>query len=481
MDESLVVLLLLSGLFCSSSAVSRQYNYINMRMSWSDAQSYCRERFTDLATVDNMDDVNRLINTVDAGYSGSVWIGLKRVIPKRWVWSNGDDTIAQYSNWGPGEPGSGNDCVILNLTWSTAKCSDLNLALCLNRELNVFYIKTLYSKGFYAVSIYQMNWLDAQTYCRKNFRDLVTISNSNNDKFANSMVIMSRSPAWIGLFRDSWEWSDKWSRSFRYWAAGQPTQSAESGDCVGMTRKNSGQWASYSCDLQQPFICHGGSIFVYIYNYINLRMSWSDAQSYCRERFTDLATVDTMDDVKRLINTVDAGYNGSVWIGLKRGTQKCWGWSNREDTLPQHTNWKYRHLKDEEECGDFAIGVWQSYPCSSNLPFVCYSESIGLIRVQKLKNWTQAQSFCRRHYTDLVNIRNSKEHKQLKSVTPLGSWIWTGLYRNSWEWSDKLSRFFRYWAAGQPSQSAGSEDCVENKKPGCTQTHGDLCHLGDQH
>ncbi|XP_073786913.1 putative C-type lectin domain family 20 member A [Danio rerio] len=305
------------------------------------------------------------------------------------------------------------------------------------------------------------------------------------------------------------------------------------------------------------------------YNYINLRMSWSDAQSYCRERFTDLATVDTMDDVKRLINTVDAGYNGSVWIGLKRGTQKCWGWSNREDKLQQHTNWKYRHLKDEDECGDFALGVWQSYPCSSNLPFVCYSESIGLISMQKLKNWTEAQSFCRKRYTDLVNIRNSKEHKQLKSVTPLGSWIWTGLYRNSWEWSDKLSRFFRYWAAGQPSQSAGSGDCVsmsqnnsgkwfvdncyqqrpficydykvikkqivslnfsckekcalnnpsaqtailnkiseklkslgmennsniqwrkqeledvfhenkvENKKPGCTQTHGDLCHLGD--
>ncbi|KAL0201638.1 hypothetical protein M9458_004825, partial [Cirrhinus mrigala] len=59
---------------------------------------------------------------------------------------------------------------------------------------------------------------------------------------------------------DSWEWSDKWSRFFRHWAAGQPSQSSGSGDCVGMTRNNFGKWAQYSCDLRQPFICHGGEL-----------------------------------------------------------------------------------------------------------------------------------------------------------------------------------------------------------------------------
>ncbi|KAL0201645.1 hypothetical protein M9458_004832, partial [Cirrhinus mrigala] len=63
MDGSMFVLLLLL-----SSALSRPYHYINTAI-------YCRERFTDLATVDSMDDVNRLVNIVDAGYSGSVNTG----------------------------------------------------------------------------------------------------------------------------------------------------------------------------------------------------------------------------------------------------------------------------------------------------------------------------------------------------------------------------------------------------------------------
>ncbi|KAL0201648.1 hypothetical protein M9458_004835, partial [Cirrhinus mrigala] len=64
---------------------------------------YCREWFTDLATVESMDDVNRLVNIVDAEYSGSVWIGLKRGTQKRWVWSNGENKT-QYNNWASGEP-----------------------------------------------------------------------------------------------------------------------------------------------------------------------------------------------------------------------------------------------------------------------------------------------------------------------------------------------------------------------------------------
>uniref|UniRef100_A0A8C1J0Y5 C-type lectin domain-containing protein n=1 Tax=Cyprinus carpio TaxID=7962 RepID=A0A8C1J0Y5_CYPCA len=94
------------------------------------------------------------------------------------------------------------------------------------------------------------------------------------------------------------------------------------------------------------------------------------------------------------------------------------------------------------------------------LAFHISVESAEYIRVQKWKNWTDAQSYCRQHHTDLATIHNSEEWNLIKSVIPSNSWVWFGLFLDSWEWSDKWSRFFRHWAAGQPSQSSGSGDCV---------------------
>uniref|UniRef100_A0A672Q1V0 C-type lectin domain-containing protein n=1 Tax=Sinocyclocheilus grahami TaxID=75366 RepID=A0A672Q1V0_SINGR len=111
------------------------------------------------------------------------------------------------------------------------------------------------SIGYIFVQIW-MNWVEAQSYCRQHYTDLPTIRNSEEHNQLNS-VVSSSAWVWIGLFQDSWEWSDKWSNFFRYWAAGQPSQSSGSGDCVGMSTTSSGTWIHESCVLQRPFICHG--------------------------------------------------------------------------------------------------------------------------------------------------------------------------------------------------------------------------------
>uniref|UniRef100_A0A8C1ZIW0 C-type lectin domain-containing protein n=1 Tax=Cyprinus carpio TaxID=7962 RepID=A0A8C1ZIW0_CYPCA len=103
-------------------------------------------------------------------------------------------------------------------------------------------------------------WSEAQSYCRQHYTDLPTIHNSGENNQINQ-ILLPGYHYWISLFLDSWEWSDKWSRFFRHWAAGQPSQSSGTGDCVGMSRNNSGRWSQYSCDLKQPFICYGGEFF----------------------------------------------------------------------------------------------------------------------------------------------------------------------------------------------------------------------------
>ncbi|XP_073786923.1 C-type mannose receptor 2-like [Danio rerio] len=241
MDESLFVLFLLSGLSWSSSAISRRYHYINLQMSWSDAQSYCRGNFTDLATVDTMDDVNRLIHSVDAGYSGSVWIGLKSGTEKRWSWSNGENS-SQYFNWDSGMPNDDGYCVATSSgRWTDMACSYKRYFVC-------------YKNTTYYMIQSARSWTDAQSYCRQNYTDLPTIhSSAENDQL--NATALKRYYIWFGLYRDPWEWSDQWDVRFRYWASGQPNQGVGS-DCVSMSTTDSGKWSRESCDVLHPFICY---------------------------------------------------------------------------------------------------------------------------------------------------------------------------------------------------------------------------------
>lgn len=129
-----------------------------------------------------------------------------------------------------------------------------------NGDLWTYFLKA--GTGYTMLSMW-MNWTNAQSYCRQHYIDLPTIRNSAELMQINSAVSYN-AWLWIGLFMDSWEWSDKWDWFFRYWATGQPSQSAGSGDCAGMSTTNSGKWASFSCGLQQPFICYRGKRFFFL-------------------------------------------------------------------------------------------------------------------------------------------------------------------------------------------------------------------------
>ena len=48
-----------------SSPAKRHYHVVYDLKNMTEAQSYCREKYTDLATLDNMEDVKILNNMVD--------------------------------------------------------------------------------------------------------------------------------------------------------------------------------------------------------------------------------------------------------------------------------------------------------------------------------------------------------------------------------------------------------------------------------
>jgi hypothetical protein len=73
--------------------------------------------------------------------------------------------------------------------------------------------------------------------------------------------------------------------------------------------------------------------------------SWFDAQSYCRERGYDLATIDDMGAMKSLLGLSADKAHDELWIGLHYGGHKEWRWSLADKDFYQEGGRKYRNFE----------------------------------------------------------------------------------------------------------------------------------------
>ncbi|KAM9335620.1 L-selectin-like [Symphorus nematophorus] len=136
MDRILLGVFYLTGWHIfSSSHLLRQYHYVADPMNWTEAQAYCRENYTDLATIETTEETNQLMDTVSSfGYNSTVWIGLYTNI--NWTWSDGyRETGAGYRNWEQNEPDSSGHrqfCVGMNKSGKLLddKCSSTFPFIC---------------------------------------------------------------------------------------------------------------------------------------------------------------------------------------------------------------------------------------------------------------------------------------------------------------------------------------------------------------
>ncbi|KAE8277576.1 E-selectin CD62 antigen-like family member E Endothelial leukocyte adhesion molecule 1 [Larimichthys crocea] len=216
MDVLLLLIVAASGLCAVSSHAGRQYHFVYELKTWTEARSYCREKYTDLATIDNMEDMNTLNSMVDlskmakVGYKHRAWIGLY-VNRSRWMWSlSNKDGETEFTNWYEDQPTnatSGEHCTLMDESgrWHDDVCERSYKSVCM-------YVKG--SDVTFVLINKTMTWTEAQNYCRTNYTDLASVRNMTENQKIQDLK-GTEDKVWIGLFRDSWKWSDGTSTTKR--------------------------------------------------------------------------------------------------------------------------------------------------------------------------------------------------------------------------------------------------------------------------
>ncbi|XP_068562992.1 uncharacterized protein [Cebidichthys violaceus] len=153
------------------------------------------------------------------------------------------------------------------------------------------------------------------------------------------------------------------------------------------------------------------------YHHVNLPMKWTDAQHYCRLKHTDLATIESMEDASRLNRP--SSISSWIWIGLT-DDPKSWKGIMGNDA----NSWRW------SATGGTSITGYQNW------------------QPGQPDDYNYDQTYCRTHHTELAMIENDEENSRLTSVIP-PYYVWTGLYRVLWRWSDKSSSSFRNWQSGK--------------------------------
>ncbi|XP_037389958.1 macrophage mannose receptor 1-like [Pygocentrus nattereri] len=272
MSSALYLVLLFSALWTLSFCGTRQFHVVNQDKNWTDAQKYCRENFTDLATIESQEEMNALLAVLKRK-TGYFWIGLRQKENvnntcfqgaaagppmtsggnRCWTWSDGSKF--SYSKWNSGEPNNdGTDnCGGLRSAniyrWNDGLCSYTNQFVCYNK-IPLILINQ------------KKTWREALSYCRENHVDLVSVHTEEIQHWVEKAVYYASTVnVWMGLrhtcAQSFWFWVSGSTMCYQNWAPGNGTgvEDCSGGERTGAVQSGSRQWVSLPEDQRLNFIC----------------------------------------------------------------------------------------------------------------------------------------------------------------------------------------------------------------------------------
>ncbi|XP_038550543.1 macrophage mannose receptor 1-like, partial [Micropterus salmoides] len=498
-----------SGVSVTAVTGNRQYYFESTPLNWTEAQSFCREVYTDLATIETTTDYYAVSNT-KLNYLGKAWIGLYE---HSWRWSLSDSSYygegeTEFRNWYPGHPTyySQEDCVMLQSThhssfyevndnigkWMDGYCKSRLFFVCYNGTVNGI-------PSFVKVKT-PLKWTEAQRYCRKNYVDLASIRNPEENYIITNLA--AGDFVWIGL---RWQqlWSDGSTSLVRNWASGTPESA---GQCVTAVFIDSGLWSDQNCSLSFPFICYSTtppktedfrsigqdvtSITLQwnkLNNSISFILQFNDAEinifvpdgirrvthtvssltAATEYTFTLFSVFENVRSSGVNITAVTAPPNAENFISTAQDeTSITLQWNKVNNNISFILQFNSAEIDITAPDGDGPVTYTvSSLTAATTYTFILFSvyknaRSSGvsvtavtaLVNVASTRqyyfvstplNWTEAQSFCRQVYTDLATIENTTDVRAVLRTTPSYTGkAWIGLYDHSWRWSLSDSSFY---------------------------------------
>ncbi|XP_047445208.1 putative C-type lectin domain family 20 member A [Mugil cephalus] len=217
------------------------------------------------------------------------------------------------------------------------------------------------SKKIHSINETKKNWIDAQKYCRDHHTDLVS-----GLKQLDQVNLSDGKDYWIGLFRDTWRWSDGSSFSFRHW-----DQTLSPGDecAVTMLNEEQGRWKNADCTDKKPFFCYDDNVIL-----IKENKTWEEALYYCRDNYNDLVSITKLDEQRWVQERAKKASTPFVWLGLRYTcTLDFWFWVS--DEVVGYKNWASDGKNDDcDMSGAMDTGgehQWVTKQDNETFNFIC--------------------------------------------------------------------------------------------------------------
>uniref|UniRef100_A0A3P9ICF1 C-type lectin domain-containing protein n=1 Tax=Oryzias latipes TaxID=8090 RepID=A0A3P9ICF1_ORYLA len=234
--------------FCLFTCQMYDYYFVNMNMNWTEAQQHCRTHYTDLATVTNRKDLDKLRNMQRR--SMAAWIGLyyEAGTNETFHWSlPGLDFF--FRLWDDEYYSKKDDsCSILTEkgSWSIDDCGKKQPFICYRGKYHVILIKE------------NRTWEEALYYCRHHHHDLVTITNMDEQRWVQEKTKNASSPfVWTGLRYTCtlgfWFWVSDEVVHYKNWAS--PGQVNECDMSGAMATGGEHKWFKKHDEEKFNFFC----------------------------------------------------------------------------------------------------------------------------------------------------------------------------------------------------------------------------------